>query len=294
MKENDLLTEMTVDPGFQGFLETLSILPAISPLSNKLFTIIDDPNVSISVIAGLIGEDPGLASRLITVANSPFYPFPEKVSSIRGALVRLGLATVRGIILTTSLFDRVKSQQGVFELWKHSLGVSRAAKALALVLEDVMNPDEAILSGLLHDVGKIPFLIYKPQRMENIWKSRPTSGNDSDWELQEFGLSHTQLGGRLLTQWKFPEVIRDSIRWHHEPRKCPVKSRKSAALIGLSDIICRGIGISHSDFPYLDAPLGDFLDILESSGEEIIPVIKGMIIDRDMLETASREIFCQI
>jgi len=291
MKDKDLFSDTTVNPSFQAFLETLSILPAISPLSNKLFTIIDDPNVSISVIGGLIGEDPGLASRLITVANSPFYPFSEKVSSIRGALVRLGLVTVRGVLLTTSLFDRVKSQPGVFELWKHSLGVSRASKALAILLNDVMTPDEATLSGLLHDIGKIPFLIFKPQRMEYIWKTSPKPGRDSDWELEEFGLSHDQLGARLLTQWKFPETIRDSIRWHHQPGKCPLKSRRSAALIGLSDIICRGLGIEHADFPYLDAPLGDFLDILGISGDEIIPVIQGVIGDRNMLETASREIF---
>ncbi|MHB1730470.1 MAG: HDOD domain-containing protein [Leptospirillum sp.] len=291
MKDKNIVLEPANNPSFQTFLETLSILPAISPLSNKLFTIIDDPNVSISVIGGLIGEDPGLASRLMTVANSPFYPFSEKVSSIRGALVRLGLVTVRGILLTTSLFDRVKHQPGVFELWKHSLGVSRVAKTLANRTRDVMTSDEAALAGLLHDIGKLPFLIFKPQRMENIWKTGPRTGKDSDWELEEFGLSHDQLGGRLLTQWKFPEIIRDSIRWHHQPDKCPSSSRRSAALIGLSDTICRGLGIAHADFPYLDAPLGDFLDILEIPGDEIIPVIQGVISDRDMLETASREIF---
>lgn len=291
MNDKDLFPETIVNPSFQVFLETLSILPAISPLSNKLFTLIDDPNVSITVIGGLIAEDPGLASRLITVANSPFYPFSEKVSSIRGALVRLGLVTVRGVLLTTSLFDRVKHQPGVFELWKHSLGVSRVAKALSLQMEGVMTPDEASLSGLLHDIGKLPFLIFKPQRIESIWKNLPRSGKDSDWELEEFGLSHDQLGARLLTQWKFPESIRDSIRWHHSPEKCPVKSRKSAALVGLSDTICRGGGIGHAEFPYLDTPLGDFLDVLEVQGEEIVPVIQKFFGDRDMLEMASREIF---
>ncbi|MHB1757020.1 MAG: HDOD domain-containing protein [Leptospirillum sp.] len=291
MKDNDLFMEMKVNPSFQVFLETLSVLPAISPLSNKLFTLIDDPNVSIAVIGSLIAEDPGLASRLITVANSPFYPFSEKVSTIRGALVRLGLVTVRGILLTTSLFDRVKDQPGVFELWKHSLGVSRVAKNLSLRMEGVMNPDEATLAGLLHDIGKLPFLIFKPRRMESIWKTSPRSGKDSDWELEEFGLSHDQLGGRLLTQWKFPEVIRDSIRWHHHPEKCPVKSRRSAALIGLADTICRGVGIGHADFPYMDAPLGAFLDVLEMQGEEIVPVIQEVVGDRDMIEMASREIF---
>ncbi len=291
MEGNVQTPEGLENASFESFLKTLYFLPAISPSSEKVFALMDDPNVSISMIAGLIEEDPGLASRLMTVANSPFYPFPEKVASIRGALVRLGLLTVRGVLLTTSLFDRIKSQRGVFELWKHSLGVSHLARSLSQYVDGGLSTDEANLAGLLHDIGKIPFQMFDGQRMQRIIGREPVETSDIEQEKRDFGISHDQVGYRLLTQWKFPLAIREAIRWQHHPSGAPAAQRKASALIGLADLVCRGFGIGHMDFPYLDAPLGESMEILGISPAVLLPIMVEFVENESVLESASQELF---
>ncbi len=271
---------------FSLLIEDLSLLPSISPSSRRLINRMDDPDVALSEIASLIEEDPGLASRLLKVANSPFYPYSGKVGSVREALIRLGLSSARAIILATSLFDQVRKEPKVFDLWAHSLAVSVTCRRVAAQLRFPL-VDEAGVAGLLHDIGKIPYYMYAPELIHRMDRDPSPDLPDYVREKDVFGLSHVEVGARLVTAWRFPLIIRQPIRWHHDPRSAPGEERQMVLLVSLSDQIAQGFGLGHSEVLTDD---GTFLKVaaeLDLSESSLLYLMKEILRDRDMIRERS-------
>lgn len=271
---------------FSLLIDDLSLLPSISPSSRRLINRMEDPDVALSEISSLIEEDPGLASRLLKVANSPFYPYSGKVGSVREALIRLGLSSARAIILTTSLFDQVRKEPRVFDLWAHSLAVSVTCRRVASLVRFPM-VDEAGIAGLLHDIGKIPYYMYAPELIHRIDRDPSPDFPDTVREKDVFGLTHVEIGARLVTAWRFPMMIRQPIRWHHDPLSSPSEERQMVLFVALSDQIAQGFGLGHSE---ILTDEGRFLTIageLGLSESSLLHLMKEILRDREMIRQRS-------
>ena len=119
-------------------------------------------------VARIISKDTSMAARLVRYANSPLYRGINNVTSVKTAITRIGIDAVKHAILSLAMRDVFTTafkpiQSRMEALWEHSVAV--AAKA-ALLAEQFahLNREEAMLAGLIHDVGVIPILI-------NHWKS---------------------------------------------------------------------------------------------------------------------------
>lgn len=201
-------------------IERVSTVPQMMA---QMLEVIDSTRSSARDLEGVISRDPAVTANVLRVANSAFYGFSREVATITDAAVLLGFDEVKRIVLAISVFDLMGGYQGgTFErehVWLHAFACAVAADQLQHDL-DARLP-YCYTAGLLHDLGKIVIDQYFPQHMHNIL----TLVNDQemrmlDAERQVLGLSHADIGYLLGKVWRFPAVLTDALRFHHEPLRC--------------------------------------------------------------------------
>lgn len=189
-------------------------LPVQTSLAKDLiFLMRADSAFYIGKLASMASRDPAIAGRLIQVANSPLFGCYGSIRSVSQAIAYLGIDRSRRILaglVTQSLF----ASGAVRGLWKHSVWMSQFLENAARTL-GFMNPEEALLMGLVHDVGRIAILTQPGAVIHARFIER---GGSPVWtERLVFGMDHSELGARLLEWWNFPDCILHAVRFHHRP-----------------------------------------------------------------------------
>ena len=182
---------------------------------------------SIQKIAEVVEMDPAIAARVLKVANSPAYGRPSRVSSIRRAIVVLGLNPLRELVLAVSVIQTLKgaARRGKDTLlfpspdfWRHSLAVGWCARAICEYAH-FPDPDKGFLVGLLHDVGLIALNLQLGARYAGPVKQFLSQAQHQvsldELERQEFGIDHARVGKILLSHWSFPDLLSIPIENHH-------------------------------------------------------------------------------
>jgi putative nucleotidyltransferase with HDIG domain len=175
------------------------------------------PSYSLSRMAEIANRDPAIAGRLIQAANSPLFCARMRIGSVRHALAYLGESTSRRIVAALMARSMFGSSGTLRRLWEHSLKVAQFLENMARAM-GFMEPSEALLTGLVHDVGRIALVRQKEAAMH----ARLTAaGGAATWaEELLFGVDHAELGARILESWRFPGPIVEAVRFHHRPAEC--------------------------------------------------------------------------
>jgi putative nucleotidyltransferase with HDIG domain len=201
---NELLSELEND--------TL-VLPSLPEVALKVRDTIDDENSSAKDVAKVISTDAALSARLIQVANSPLLRGTTHINSVDMAVSRMGNTMVKNCVNsiivqqmfqpTTEITDKLFR-----EFLDHSTEVAAISQALAGFAR--IKPDQALLAGLVHDIGTLPIIKRaedEPELLENEAALREI--------IHE---THTEIGKAILTKWDFPpEVI--AVAAEHEDLK---------------------------------------------------------------------------
>jgi HD-like signal output (HDOD) protein len=127
-------------------LRKLEGLPTLPPIVQKLNALIEDERSSLTQIADLIEKDQVITTKVLRLANSAFYGFPRKVSTVQQAMMLLGINVLKILIMTSSIFEIISKED--VGLWEHSVGVAACAKILA-EMKEVSDPQEIATAGLL-------------------------------------------------------------------------------------------------------------------------------------------------
>lgn len=171
-----------------------------------------DPLADIGRITRAVGLDPLISSKLLRLANSVAYSANGKpIADIGIAIQRLGIEVVRTISLAVAMDQMLNArrvagfQRLSREVWEHSVHVAAIARVLARRLGRI-NPDEAMLAGLVHDLG-VFYLLYRavdyPHYREN---EALTMELLRDW--------HEEIGETLLDMLELPPSIKEAVREH--------------------------------------------------------------------------------
>lgn len=195
-------------------------LPSIPDVALQIQSALDDERKGLSHVARLIQVEPGLAARLIKIANSSLYYTGSPIPDIRRAISHLGLKTTRNLVnclVMHNVFDvrSCRLQQRIKQLWQHSCRVAAISQVLARVTFG-LNPDRSLLAGLLHDIGVLPILVYADQHPVLV---------EHESLLDEVILNlRAELGGLILRQWGLgedlqcvPQASEDWTRKHDGP-----------------------------------------------------------------------------
>jgi putative nucleotidyltransferase with HDIG domain len=196
-------------------------------------------------------RDQALSAKILKVANSAYYGIPRTVETVSRATVLLGFQTVVGLALTVSVYDTLwGAGKGHYldrrELWKHSLGVATAAR----LLSPNRNSKEAAVgftAGMLHDIGKT---IFDSHLAEEYGKVIETCQREQVQiylvETAILGIHHGELGYRVARRWQLPDVLCESIHFHHTPAQAPAEYARTSALVNVADTLTRQLAIGES------------------------------------------------
>jgi HD-like signal output (HDOD) protein len=194
-------------------LDHLTGLPPFPRVTAKLLTMLNDDTVSTDELSQLILSDPSLVVKVLHLANSPFYMVSKPVENVKDAVLVLGISTIKSITTAASIqkgLAAVRPQTSSFDMlafWRHSYGTAIAASKLTRI-HDRRMADTLYVAGLIHDIGKMVIAFYWPDVWRAIAKSVSSSSESYDVaEMRIFGWSHAQIGGRLCTNWQFPDHI---------------------------------------------------------------------------------------
>jgi HD-like signal output (HDOD) protein len=178
-------------------------LPTIPEVALKVRQVVNNDNASDTEIAETISSDPALSARLLQIANSPLYRARQKIESLRGAITRLGHRTVRNVVMNLAMKQVFKPSSLLLEsrfhdIWQHSLAIAAVCRALAARTRP-LDPDQAMLAGLIHQIGKLPIVTLAEKFPELL-------EDDATLESHLENL-HTQIGKIIMDTWALPDSL---------------------------------------------------------------------------------------
>ena len=194
-------------------------LPPFPSVASKLVVKLTEQDVDTRSIIELIECEPTVFSKVLNLANSPMYATSRVITTVGHAVVLLGLNSVSQLALavaTGAIFqDDGPTRDLRAETYSQSLAIATVARVIARQSRKV-NPDEAFLCGVAHDVGKLVLLDKAGDAYVDLLKKTSASKTPLA-EQQAFGATHPDLGNCCAKSWGLPHSINEAIQNHHQP-----------------------------------------------------------------------------
>lgn len=216
-------------------------LPSLPAIAIQVIELTSDQNVSMDELAQLIQTDQAMAAKILRTVNSSFYGLRERCTTIRKALVMLGLSPVKSLVLGFSLVNSIDmDEESGFDYvayWRRGLYTAAAAKSVAEKAGEKDTADECFLSGLLQDIGMIALLQTLGDRYIEIVNS--TEGDHSKLvqaELTELEAQHPDIGATLAERWRLPEELTVPIKYHERPGAAPEEHQTIARAVAIGNL----------------------------------------------------------
>ena len=259
------------------------------------------PQVVCQVIEGTDGEeacarkleqtiliDPGLSAKLLTQANSAYYALPNKVTSIREAVMFLGFRGVRQIAMAVGVFDMFLGKTDKESMrrrtwWRHSLDTAVMGRGMSEMVNGV-TADEAYTCGLLHLIGKTILDRFNPVQYEKVQAVVDQGAPDILAERAVFTCDHIAVAHAAAKMWGFPDVLVAGLDYFtpaREPKPDDTLRAMTAFSSKVVKLIAQGKGFDEIG---ADQIPGWILDSLNLTDNKVKALVKVGV---DALESAS-------
>jgi len=187
------------------------ILPTLPEVALKVRDVVDNPEATAADLSDIIVTDVALSTRLLKVANSPLYRGRISVDNIQMAVARLGQNIIRSLVTSLVMEQMFQAtsknlDKRLHDLWQHSTEISAICQILAGQQAGI-KADEAMLAGLIHEVGILPILMKADEKPELLKNSAALD--------KIIANLHTKVGTAILESWKFPASIITAVSEQH-------------------------------------------------------------------------------
>lgn len=228
-------------------------VPSLPSLYRALIEKLQDPEVPMSEIAEVIARDIGMTAKILKLVNSAFFGRSREISSALEAVNRLGLETVKSLVLGIHAFSEmdVSKVQGLSlgTVWDHSMRTATLARIIAsheAIRQKFL--DETFGAGVLHDTGKLVLACnYPAEYGEAIRLSRGKRVPLVTAEQEVFGASHASVGAHLLGLWGLPVPIVEAIAFHHSPRSAIDRSFTPLTVVHVANVLANELAPAADD-----------------------------------------------
>ncbi len=248
-------------------------LPVLPAVATEVLSHVNSDDCDVRSLADLVQRDPSMAANVLRVANSAMYAPVEPIVSLTQAIGRLGLSTLRDIVMSLAVegavFDVAGHDEYVTKAWRHAHASGKLAQEIARMRRS--NVEASFLCGLLHDVGT-PVIL---QGLVDICREEGLK-LDTDMIEDAVGALHQEMGGQLIEKWGLPAWVRDCALHHHLPAAA-TEYHDFIETVALADVLthwildddCEGVppGLEHAEA--LDLYDED-LDELQERASEIL------------------------
>jgi HD-like signal output (HDOD) protein len=191
----------------------LRTLPAVAA---RVIGISGREQFSAHELAQAVASDQALTAKLLRLANSAYYGYPRKITTVRDAVVLLGNRAVRSAALASCVIDTMPDKAANTDpqrFWRFSVTVVMLVEVLAQAHRQHM--DEAFTAGVVHNIGRPALDQHRPRDLMAI--TTPAKRKKvpiAEAEVAVLGFTDAQLGGALATHWNFPEELVDAVTQH--------------------------------------------------------------------------------
>lgn len=266
-------------------------IPQMPMPVQKVLAYIGNPEADLRQLARIIEYDPGLTVNVLRMANSAFFGGDGKVTSVREALMRLGLNRVYQLVIASGVAPMTRFEIKGYglrpgELLEHSVAVATASETLAREL-DRAAPPHTFTSGLLVNIGKTvlgSYLEVDAGPILELAHQRHIPFEQAEEEV--LGINHAELGAILLERWSIPIPIVNVVRYRLRPDDCP-EPDLALDLVHVGDVIAKmtGIGMGIDGMQYAPSQaVFARLDLTPVQMESVMAAILEQIAEvRDIL-----------
>ena len=251
-------------------------LPSFPDIALRVRQVLSDEEVSQEKVVRVVGSEPMLAARLLQIANSAAINFSGRaITDLRSAIARLGFNMVRSAAIAFAMAQLKRSaelkglERPLEALWRSSASVAATSYVVAKRFSRV-NPDTAMLAGLLHGIGKL-YILTRAGNHPELAADEPTYNSIvRDW--------HASIARALLENWEMAEEIVQAVSEYED------LERKGTGTPDLTDVLT---------VSYLLSAFKDHPETLELNMHDVAPC-RRMQIDaagyRNLLEESQHEI----
>lgn len=205
--------------------------PKLPSVAMKLMEVSRNPNATVQELVKLLEQDQLMAGKILKLSNSAAYRGSAEVASLRDAVVRLGMSTLRDVVMHAAMDMRVFRANGYSDtmdaLRRHSLATAHVARILA------RGHELAFLAGLMHDVGIAGALL----AIGDVPRGTELPGIDLVWPAVES--IHERAGVQMCRLWQLPAGVIDAVANHHVRKG---KLGRLAAIVTMADNIASQCG----------------------------------------------------
>jgi HD-like signal output (HDOD) protein len=211
------------------------VLPALPAWTAKILKMLDNIRVSAGKIAPAVSTDPIFVGQLLKTANSALYPRKPKVDNLNRAVDRVGYEKLRNLVISISMdklsiIEKPALKKYLADFQDHSREVAAICYVLAKSQKH-LSQDEAMLAGLIHDIGRLPLLLY----IED--KDLPVDDETVTTVIREYS---ALAGERLLKLWEFPPELVEIPMAHDDIHRKTSSTRASYAdIVTVANILTR-------------------------------------------------------
>jgi HD-like signal output (HDOD) protein len=180
------------------------VLPTLPEIALKARKLLNDNKSTSTQISKVISADAVISTRLLRVVNSPLYRTQSQIEDVRMAITRLGNGIVRSLVTSLAMEQvyrtKLSPQTNILlkQNWEHSVQVAALSQLIAQKFTS-LSSEEAMLGGLIHDIGKLPILEYSERIPELVSNQKA---------LQKvLAVLHPQIGSLILKTWNFQPYL---------------------------------------------------------------------------------------
>ncbi len=189
--------------------------PALTESLFKINKLVDEDEKDFDELAGAIVEDFALTSKILKIVNSAYYRRSGgEVKTISRAVMMLGFDAIRSIAVSLILIDHLHDKSQAKQLRDRVVSCLYSgvfAKNLA-DKSKIKNKEEAFLSGIFHNLGKLLGIFYfNEESLEIEQLVEKENISEENAATQVLGVSYHQLGIAIAKEWGLPSYIVNTI-----------------------------------------------------------------------------------
>jgi putative nucleotidyltransferase with HDIG domain len=220
-KLRDLLRNETLKKIVTG----IKNLPSLPQLYSLILAEMHSKDASLKKVGHIISQDVSMSAKILQMVNSAFFGLPQKISDPQQAAIYLGIDTLKALVLSIHVFSSFKEDSDLFwfslaDMRKRSIMVGRLARDIARTeTDDEKVAEEALIAGILHDIGRL-IMLKIPEQCRMMMDFIERTGCDLvEAEYIVMKTSHAELGAYLLGLWGISDNIVEAVAFHHNPSK---------------------------------------------------------------------------
>ncbi|MEW8549112.1 MAG: HDOD domain-containing protein, partial [Candidatus Thiodiazotropha endolucinida] len=178
-------------------------LPTLPEVALKVRDAVEREQSSANQIADIIASDAALSARLLQVANSPLYRGRVTIDNLQMAVARLGVRLVRSLVISLIMQQIFQATSDLLDakfrqIWEESVEIAAFSRVLA-ANTDHLDKEQAMLAGLIHNIGALPILAFAESHDELL--------EDAEELDRIIDALSPRIGQRILEMWDFPESL---------------------------------------------------------------------------------------